>query len=184
MIYINLLPEELRQIERARKIKINITVLVALAVLIAVLIIGVGFYMIGKRMSRVSGMRARIAKLEPQRKEAEKTLARKQEIEKTLNMLDGLEAKRFLWSSRLNEISDCMPDELFLVGLHYLDQEPYLMIIKGEAPSGGGGEKVVEFIDKLRNTPSFIGAFPEISYFIETLPEGRQAFEIRCTRRR
>jgi Tfp pilus assembly protein PilN len=181
MITINLLPEELRKIERVRKVKVNIAWLTGVAVIIALVIMVSVLVVIGRRMRQLAEMKARLDALTPQVEEAESLIRKKQDLVKEIALLDGFSSQRVLWNRKLNEISDVMPEELYLMKMSYSSRQQSAFIIQGEAIPGYGIEKVVEFIDALRRTGSFIRIFPQIDYSIESGPQGRKSFEVRCT---
>ncbi len=179
MIQVNLLPEEMRKIERMRKVKVNVALLVGGG--------GAG----GRRHRRhplrrgapdadLAEVKRRLREITPQREEADAVVKKKQEIAKELGALDAFSARRLLWGRTLNAISDAMPRELFLGRIGYNSKPPVLLTVKGEAVPGAGNEKVVEFIESLRRTPFFIDAFPHLDYAIESLDQGRRSFEIKC----
>jgi hypothetical protein len=71
MIHVNLLPEELRKIERARKVKADIAVLSGGAIAVGVLVAVIAFVMVGRRVSQVAQTKARLNQLSAQREEAD-----------------------------------------------------------------------------------------------------------------
>ncbi len=181
MIQVNLLPEEMRKIERMRKVKVNVALLVGAAAAAAAVVIGVILFVVGRRMRDLAEVRKRLREITPQREEAEAAIKKKQELGRELGALDAFSDRRLLWGRTLNAISDAMPRELFLGRIGYSSKPPVLLTIKGEAVPGAGNEKVVEFIESLRRTPIFIDAFPHLDYAIESLDQGRRSFEIKCT---
>lgn len=181
MIRINLLPEELRKIERVRKVKVNIAVIASLVAAVAVIIIAVALFVVGQRMRRIQEMKRRLAELEPRCRESEMLAKRKIQISKEIGMIEGFSSRRILWHKRLNEVSDALPDDLYLVKVHYASRAPAVLTIQGEALPGHGIEKVIEFIDTLRRIQGFARSFPKMDYSIESLAEGRKSFEIRCS---
>ena len=180
MIQVNLLPEEMRKIERMRKVKVNVALLVGAAAVLAAVVIGVILFVVGRRMRDLAEVKRRLREITPQREEADAVVKKKQEIAKELGALDAFSARRLLWGRTLNAISDAMPSELFLGRIGYNSKPPVLLTVKGEAVPGAGNEKVVEFIESLRRTPFFIDAFPHLDYAIESLDQGRRSFEIKC----
>ena len=181
MIHVNLLPEELRKIERVRKVKINVAILTGGAVVVAVVIIVIIFVIVGQRMRKLNEVRSSLRAITPQREEAESLIKTKQQITREIEVLEGSAAKRLYWGRKLNVISDAMPEEIFLVKIDYNSKQPVMLTIKGEAVAGRGNEKVVEFIEALRRNAAFINAFPQVDYSIESLDKGRKSFEIKCT---
>lgn len=181
MIHINLLPEELRKIERVRKVKVNVAILAGGVAVLALVVILIVFFIVGQRVRRLNEVKSRLRAITPQREEAEALIRKKGQFVRELETLDSYTAKRLPWGRKLNGISDAMPDELFLVKIEYNSKPPVLLTIKGEAVDERGNEKVVEFIESLRRDTTFIGAFPQVDYGIETLAKGRKSFEIKCT---
>lgn len=182
MIQVNLLPEELRKIERMRKVKVNVALLVGAAVAVAAVVIGIILFIVGQRVHRLAEIKRRLQEITPQREEADALFKKKQEIGKEIGALNAFSDGRLLWGRTLNAISDAMPKELFLSRVGYNSKPPVLLAIKGEAVPGCGSEKMVEFIETLRRSPAFIKAFPQLDYAIESLDKGRKSFEIKCTR--
>ena len=180
MIHVNLLPEELRKIERVRKVKINVAILTGGAVAVAMVIIVIIFVIVGQRVRKLSEVRSRLRAITPQREEAESLIKKKNQLMQELDTLDRFTAKRLLWGQKLNVISDAMPEELFLMNINYSSRQPVMLTVKGEAVPGQGNEKVVEFIETLRRNAAFINAFPQVDYSIESLDKGRKSFEIKC----
>jgi hypothetical protein len=181
MIHVNLLPEELRKIERVRKVKINVAILTGGAVAVALVIIVIVFFIVGQRMRKLNEVRSRLRAITPQREEAESLIKKKQQLVREIETLDGFSAKRLLWGRKLNSLSDAMPEELFLKIISYTSRPPVMLTIKGEAVPGQGNEKVVDYIETLRRNSVFISAFPQVDYSIESLDNGRKSFEIKCT---
>lgn len=182
MIHVNLLPEELRKIERARKVRADIAMLSGGAIAVGVLIAVIVFVMIGRRMSRDARIRARLGQLNPQREEADVLIKKKVDLTGELGMLEDFAAHRLLWHRLLNEVSDAVPEDCFLAKLGYSPRPASALIIKGEASAGQGNKRIVEFIDSLHRSPAFIEEFPQINYSIESVEQGRKSFEISCTR--
>jgi Tfp pilus assembly protein PilN len=182
MIEINLLPEELRRVEKARKVKINLAMSAGVALTVAVLILVIVLSVVGRRMSSQARIRARLKTLDGSAKEAEALIKENQKIEKEIGSLEKFAAHRLLWNRCLNEVSDAIPDDLFIIKLDYNSRKPFTMSIRGEAVSGRGGEGVVDFIDNLHRSPVIGKEFPKINYSIESIQEGRKSFEIRCTK--
>ena len=181
MIHVNLLPEELRKIERVHKVKKNVAILTGVVVVVALVIIVIVFVIVGQRMRKLGEVRSRLRAITPQREEAESLIKKKQQIVREIETLDGFSTKRLLWGRKLNAISDAMPEELFLMNINYSSRQPVMLTVKGEAVPGQGNEKVVEFIETLRRNMAFINAFPQVDYSIESLDKGRKSFEIKCT---
>jgi len=182
MIHINLLPEELRKIERVRRVKADIAVFSGGAMAVGVLIAVIVFVVVGRRVSQLAQVKTRLNQLSAQREEADALLKKKLELTKELEMLDGITTRRLLWHRRLNEVSDAIPEDCFLKKLSYPSSQPSALTIKGEASPGQGNKRVVEFIDSLHRAPAFLGEFPQINYSIESIEQGRKSFEITCTR--
>lgn len=182
MIHINLLPEELRKIERVRKLKANVAMFSGGAIAVGVLIAVIAFVMVGRRMSRDARIKARIEQLTPQREEADALIKKKVELTAELGTLEDFAARRLLWHRLLNEVSDAVPADCFLTKLSYAPRPSSTLTIKGEAAPGRGNKRIVEFIDSLHRAPGFVKEFPQISYSIESIEQGRKSFEIGCTR--
>jgi Tfp pilus assembly protein PilN len=182
MIHINLLPEELRKIERSRKFKANIAIFSGGAIAVGVLIAVVAFVMVNRRMSEVARIRARLDQLKPQREEADALIKKKVDLTSELELLGSFATHRFLWHRLLNEVSDAVPEDCFLTKLSYAQRPSSTLIIKGEASAGQGNKRIVEFIDSLHRAPEFIKEFPQISYSIESIEQGLKAFEVSCIR--
>lgn len=182
MIRINLLPEELRKIEMARKFKANVAMLGGGAIAVGVLVAAIVFVMVGRRMNQAARIRARLDQLTPQREEADALIKRKVDLTAEIELLQGFAASRLLWYRLLNEVSDAVPEDCFLAKLAYAPRPASMLVIKGEASAGQGNKKIVEFIDSLHRAPEFIKEFPQISYSIESIEHGRKAFELSCTR--
>ncbi|MCX6355439.1 MAG: hypothetical protein NTZ78_11145 [Candidatus Aureabacteria bacterium] len=182
MIKINLLPEELRESQRVRRVKINIAAIVGAALSITILCIVIVFTIVGQRMRDAARVRGQIERLKPQAQEAEALIKKKQQLLKEYEMLDTLAVGRILWSILLNDVGDVMPPDLFLTKLSYNPRQQKVLIMKGEAVPGHGIESVVEFIDSLKRSHSFVLAFPQVDYSIENIEHGGKSFEIRCVR--
>ncbi|MEJ2746127.1 MAG: hypothetical protein P8123_10665 [bacterium] len=182
MIHINLLPEELRKIERTRKFKANVVMLGGGAIAVGVLIAVIAFVVIGRRAKDVARIKARLEQLRPQREEADTLIKRKVALTNELEILEEFASHRIVWYRLLNEVSDAVPEDCFLTKLSYAPRPASTLIIKGEASAGQGNKKIVELIDSLHRAPAFIGEFPQISYSIESIEQGRKAFEISCMR--
>ncbi len=182
MIQVNLLPEELRKIERARKVKADIAALSGVAIAVGALVALIVFIMIGRRVTQVAQMKARLNQLSAQREEADTLIKKKLQLTKELEMLDGFAARRILWYRRLNEVSDAVPEGCILTKLSYSSRPPSALVIKGEASTGQGNRRVVEFIDSLHREAAFIKEFPQVNYSIESMEQSRKSFEVTCTR--
>ncbi len=182
MIKINLLPEELRKVEKARRVRLNLTVIAGGVVVVGVIILVVVLSVVGQRVNSRARVRARLASLSSQAKEAEALIKKNHQLKKEIGLFQELEVQRLSWARCLNEVSDAVPGDLFLVQLNYRSRQPYVMVIRGETVKYRGGERVVEFIDNLRESPLLAKEFPRVSYYIENLGDGRKSFEIRCMR--
>ena len=182
MIHVNLLPEELRKIERARKFKADIAMFSGGAIAVGVLIAVIAFIIFGRRMSQVARIKARLDQLTPQREEADALIKKKVDLTGEVEILEDFAAHRLLWHLLLNEVSDSVPEDCFLTKLGYSPRPASTLIVKGEASPGPGNKRIVEFIDSLHRAPGFIKEFPQISYSIESIEQGRKSFEISCTR--
>jgi Tfp pilus assembly protein PilN len=182
MIHVNLLPEELRKIERVRRVKMDIAVLSGGAIAVGVLIAVIAFVVVGRRMSQLAQVKTRLNQLTAQREEADALLKKKLELTRELEILDGFTTRKLLWHRRLNEVSDAVPEDCVLKKLSYSSSQPSALTIKGEASPGQGDKRVVEFIDSLHQAPSFLREFPRINYSIESIEQGCKLFEITCTR--
>jgi len=182
MIKINLLPEELRESQRVRRVKINIAAIAVAALSIAILCVVIASTIVGQHMRDAARVRGQLEKLKPQAQEAEALIKKKQQLLKEYEMLDTLAVSRILWSVVLNDVSDAMPADLFLSKLTFNPRQKKVLILKGEAVPGHGIESMVEFIDSLKRSPSFVLAFPEVDYSIENIERGGKSFEIRCAR--
>ena len=182
MIHVNLLPEELRKIERVRKVKADIAVLSGGAIAVGVLVAVIAFVMIGRRVSQLAQVKTRLNQLSAQREEADALIKKKLDLTKELEILDGFTTRRLLWHRRLNEVSDAVPEDCFLKKLSYSSGQPSALAIRGEASPGQGNKRVVEFIDSLHRAPAFLREFPRVNYSIESIEQGRKSFEITCTR--
>lgn len=182
MIHINLLPEELRKIEKARKLKANVAMFSGGAIAVGVLIAIIAFVMVSRRMSHVAQIRARLDQLKPQREEADALVKKKVDLTAEIELLEGFAANRLHWHRLLNEVSDAVPEDCFLTKLAYAQRPTSTLIVKGEASAGQGNKRIVEFIESLHRAPEFIKEFPQINYSIESIEQGRKAFEIGCTR--
>ncbi len=181
MIHVNLLPDELRKIERVRKVKMNVAILAGGAVGAAVVVLAIVLAMIGRQVRALTEVKNRLRAITPQREEAEGLIRNKQQLQKELEALEGFSTGRLSWGRKLNALSDAMPDELFLVKVQFSSRPAAMLTVNGEAVSERGNEKVVEFIENLRGDPVFIGAFPHVNYGIESLDRRRKSFEIKCT---
>lgn len=182
MIHVNLLPEELRKIERVRRVKMDIAVLSSGAIAVGVLIAVIAFVVVGRRMSQLAQVKTRLNQLAAQREEADALLKKKLELAMELEILDGFTTRRLLWHRRLNEVSDAVPEDCVLTRLNYSSQPTPALTIKGEASPGQGNRRIVEFIDALHHAPAFIREFPQVNYSIESTEQGRTSFEITCAR--
>ncbi|MCX6340052.1 MAG: PilN domain-containing protein [Candidatus Aureabacteria bacterium] len=182
MIHVNLLPEELRKIERVRRVKADIAMLSGGAIAVGVLIAVIAFVVVGRRMSQLAQVKARLNQLTAQREEADALLKKKLELTMELEILDGFTTRKLLWHRRLNEVSDAVPEDCVLTRLNYSSQPTPALTIKGEAAPGHGNKRVVEFIDSLHLAPAFLKEFPRINYSIESIEQGRKSFEITCAR--
>lgn len=184
MIRINLLPEELRKSERARQVRTDITKVIAVAAAVVAIAIALSCYWVGRRMSALSRIKTRLNSLSAQAEEAEGLIKQKQQLVKEFDLLEGFASRRILWHELLNEVGDALPDGLFLTKLTCNAREQSALVLKGETMTGYGIERVVEFIDALRRSPSFVRIFPDLTYSIESMEKGRKSFEIRCTQRK
>jgi len=182
MIHINLLPEELRKIERSRKFKANVAIISWGAIAVGVLIAIIAFVIISRRMSETARIKARLEQLRPQYEEADALVKKKVDLTAELELLESFVAQRFLWHRLLNEVSDAVPEDCFLTKLAYAQRPSSTLIIKGETSAGQGNKRIVEFIDSLHRAPEFIKEFPQISYSIESIEQGRKAFEVSGSR--
>jgi Tfp pilus assembly protein PilN len=182
MIHINLLPEELRKVDIAHKLKANIALFSGGAIAVGVLIVVIAFVLVGRRIRRDARIRARLDQLRPQREEADALIKKKLDLTAELGILGDFAAHRLLWHRLLNEVSDAVPEDCFLTKLGYSPRPASTLVIKGEASAGQGNKRIVEFIDSLHREPEFIREFPRISYSIESIEEGRKSFEVSCTR--
>ncbi|MCX6356602.1 MAG: PilN domain-containing protein [Candidatus Aureabacteria bacterium] len=182
MLKINLLPEELREMERARKAKLNVALLSTVALVVGVVCVLVIFYIMGRRVSNMARVRSRLKELAPQVEEAESLVKHKGQYAREIEIFDDVASRKMPWSRILNDVSDAMPEDLFLVRMTYNSSQPGTLVIKGEALAGHGIESVVDFLDALRRSPDFVNEFSQIDYSIESIEGGRKSFEIKCGR--
>ena len=66
MIKINLLPEELRESQRVRRVKINIAAIAVAALSIAILCVVIASTIVGQHMRDAARVRGQLEKLKPQ----------------------------------------------------------------------------------------------------------------------
>lgn len=127
MITINLLPEELRAKESSlAQFKIDFkgnarlfknVAISAVAVLIVTHIV---LFFIGARSSSLSGgLERKYSRLLPEKKEYESLKVEADIANGKAKAIDGLLANRFSWAGKLNELSDCVPQGIWLTDLSY-----------------------------------------------------------------
>jgi hypothetical protein len=113
-----------------------------------------------------------------------KDLKSLQDISRSIKEMEG---NRNLWSKRLNEISDSLPNEIQLIEVSTRlektkeKSEKTVLTISGIVPLYPGEKAVGDFLKGLRENSDFVKTFPEIEPpSTVTTPEGYKKFVIRC----
>lgn len=163
MIEINLLPEELRK-KRIKFIKSDKTFFLigaCLAGTLVILILGINLLIcINFRSSRI--LKEKLEFLKQEAKEAELLSQELSSFKQKLRIIDELMRRRFLWSKKLNELSNLVSPGVWLTEFFFDPQQ--LMRISGSVVSKKGEEMafVARFMKNLEGDVSFFGDFKEI----------------------
>jgi len=119
MITINLLPTELRKARKGLDLKLpEMEIFITGGIILVVVMVIV--YLISFSSAKFMGwthnkLVAEYSKLEPIMREAEKLENAKKSIDKKIALLGGLIHSRIIWAKRLNQLSDILPTQTWLI---------------------------------------------------------------------
>ncbi len=145
MIYINLLPAELRKTRRSFKLpgmEIFITGGVILVV-VMVLVYFISFSSAKFMGAKYKKLDTEYSKLEPIMREAEKLENAKQSIDKKISVLKELVHSRIIWAERLNQLSDILPTQTWLTKMS-VEKKTETVSVTQKTKAGPGIAKKVQ----------------------------------------
>ncbi len=194
MIKINLLPEDLKR-EESAKLKISFGIEgkgklfrnAAIAAVSILILTNIALFFIGKGNSaEFKKLTLKYKQLSPGQKEYESLKDKAAIVDKKAKAIDDLMANRFSWARKLNSLSDCMVQGIWLTEISYEEKPAELMLlpgakkgsaktevkrenlrylnISGYATSMGeqGTSLVGQFIKSMKDDPLFYPDFSEI----------------------
>lgn len=168
MIEINLLPEELRKKEGLRLPKEFYIIGVGVLSFLIVLHATTGMIIKWKRY-RVVKLTQRWAKLAPLRKSVDVIRQETADLDKRAGGIDRLMVRRFLWSEKLNQLSNLVIPGIWIRTLSLNPSPPsknlpLTLNLKGSVVSRQGEEMAIvgKFITNLKNDRDFSGDFKNI----------------------
>lgn len=171
-IEINLMPSDMRVVKKEpQEIKVHL-IINAIMVGTFILFVAIGSFVLSRK-NILHYMELRWKKLEPQKKEVDALKAQIAERKARYTTIDQLIKDRFLWSKKLNIISDVLVDGVWLNSVTYQQQfvssqekgaMPKLtrnLMISGTAIAQQGGEmsNVGRFMKNLKDNPDFFTDF-------------------------
>ena len=118
MIYINLLPVELRKARKGLDLKLpGMEIFITGGVILVVVMVLI--YLISFSSAKFMGWKhnklvAEYSKLEPIMREVERLESAKESINKKMSLLKKLILSRIIWAKRLNQLSDILPPQTWL----------------------------------------------------------------------
>jgi len=184
MIEINLLPSSQRKRKKEMRLPPTMFIAIGGGLLLLLFLTTVGLT-VGVRMQKGSLLRTKES-IEKIRPESEKIAIRKKEeekLKKRMAIIKKLMDNRILWAKKLNRLSDLVLPQIWLTSLSIEGKSEEdqsgnkettkkkkttekFLVIKGVAASTtgetGGLKLVGDFMDKLKNDPSFSGDFTNI----------------------
>ena len=168
MIEINLLPEELRRKERLKLPKEFYIIALSILSFLIILHATTGVMIKWKRY-RVVKLTRRWTELTPLKKEIDIVKQELADLNQRVGGIDQLMIKRFLWSGKLNQLSDLIAPGIWLRELslmpHVKSKDlPPTLTLKGSVISRHGEETAVvgKFMANLKNNKGFSGDFDKI----------------------
>ncbi len=165
MIEINLLPSEMRK----RKLELPEIPLIPVGVgILCVFVIGslILGLVVHRKNSQLKILRREWEQKLPLKKEADGLKAEIERLRRKKALLENLSKRRFLWSAKLNSLSDLIPMGIWLTELS-LDEmgETKFLTLEGIAMPFKGQEMVAlvtGFMETLKNDKTFFSGLEEI----------------------
>lgn len=168
MIEINLLPEELRRKERLKLPKEFYIIGISMLGFLIILHATTGM-LIEWRKHRVVKLNRRWTELAPLKKEIDIVKQELADLNQRVEGIDQLMVKRFLWSEKLNQLSDLIVPGIWLRELSLLPHVesrdlPPTLTLKGSVISRRGEETAVvgKFMANLKNDKGWSFDFDKI----------------------
>lgn len=202
MLKINLLPPELRRRKKRKVVVFEATQTLLILIIVCELIAFLSVYVfinikVTNKQKELKGIRAEIDKLQEEVREVRNLEEDAKKLEKRIQIIDQLMFSRLSWARKLNELSNLVPENVWLVSLS-LSQAAVsqpggssvsrgTLLLKGKV-LGLPGEKSVDligvFINNLKFSPSFFETFSDIE-FLGTTKESTGdkeivSFDLRC----
>ena len=146
MIYINLLPVELRKARKGLDFKLpGMEIFMTGGVILVVVMVLV--YLISFSSAKFMGwthnkLVAEYSKLEPIMREAEKLESAKKSINRKISLLKKLMHSRIIWAKRLNQLSDILPFQTWLTKMAVEKRTEMVSATPKTKASPGAGKKV------------------------------------------
>jgi|GEM_PF-2592308 len=180
MLKINLLPPELRRKKRKKVVVFEPTQTFLILVVVCELLAFTGVYLMinttaGNKQKELNAINAEIERLKAEVRDVENLKSQALALEKKVQIIDELMLSRLIWSKRLNELSNLLPENVWITSLSISTQSV--------ASPGGGppvtkkvlnltgkvlnppGEKAVDlvgtFMNNMKTNPSFSAVFDE-----------------------
>ncbi|MFA5142829.1 MAG: hypothetical protein WC522_01500 [Candidatus Omnitrophota bacterium] len=150
MITINLLPEERREKESSLS-KFTLTFKgqeglfrnLAIAALAALICMHIVLFFVGARSTATAkAMSQKYIALAPARREYEALITEVSVANRKAKAIDDLMANRFSWAQKLNELSDCVAQGVWLTNISY-DEKPSEVSVQVKAASLMNGKKEI-----------------------------------------
>lgn len=203
MLKINLLSPELRRKEKRKVVVFEATKTLLILIIAGEIIAFISLYtffnmQVNAKKKKLNEINAEIARLEIEVKEVESKEEEARELEKRIQVIDQLMFSRLSWARRLNEISNLVPDNIWLTSLS-LSQSTVsspgggasvtknVLVLRGKALALPG-ERAVNligvFMNNLKFNPSFFENFSDIEFIGTTSEKSGEkevvGFELRC----
>jgi len=202
MLKINLLPPELRRKKKRKIVVFEATQTLLILIIACEIVAFLGIYVfinvkVGSKQKELKEVRAEIDKLQSEVREVRILEEDAMKMEKRIQIIDQLMFSSLSWSRKLNEISNLIPDNIWLTSLSLNQQSVSL-------PQGGSaikdvlvlkakvialpGEKAIDlvgvFMNNLKFNPSFFETFSTVEFMGTTIEKIEEkevvGFELRC----
>jgi len=184
MLKINLLPPELRKKrKRSRVVVFELTQTFLILIIVFEIALFLSFFLfvnmkVANKQQDLKSVRSELERLQAQVKDVKKLEDDAKKLENRLKIINDLMFSRMQWSKKLNELSNLIPENIWLTSLSLGQQ--------GAVSSGGGvsvtknvlvlrcksisypGEKGINqvgvFMNNLKFSPSFFETFSDVEF--------------------
>ncbi len=146
MIYINLLPAELKKTRKGLSLKLpgmGIFITGGIILVVVMLLVFLISFSSAKFMEwKHNKQAAEYSKLEPIMREAERLENTKRDIHEKISILKGLIGSRIIWANRLNRLSDILPAQTWLTKMAVEKRTEMVSAAPKTKAGPGAGKKV------------------------------------------